>query len=86
MASHEVIREKRNDESRQCLEPLVDARRRRLRSPEHRCISRGGIRSAARQAIDWGPFVALWMLVTFILLLRAVKTVREQLERETAPN
>ncbi|MGE0646273.1 MAG: hypothetical protein AB7P24_21695 [Nitrospira sp.] len=33
---------------------------------------------ATANSIDWGPFVALWMLVTFILLLRAVQWAREQ--------
>jgi hypothetical protein len=33
---------------------------------------------AAAGAIDWGPFVALWLLGSFLLLLRAGRWVRQQ--------
>jgi len=41
---------------------------------------------ASANSIDWGPFVALWLLATFILLLRAVRWAREILERGSTPN
>jgi hypothetical protein len=28
---------------------------------------------AAANSIDWGPLVALWLLVTFVMLLRSTK-------------
>lgn len=31
-------------------------------------------------SIDWGPFVALWMLVAFVLQLRALRWARERLD------
>lgn len=34
-------------------------------------------------SIDWGPFVALWMLATFMLLLRAVTWARESITSAT---
>jgi hypothetical protein len=33
---------------------------------------------ANAESIDWGPFVALWMLATFVLQLRAVRWARER--------
>ncbi len=38
---------------------------------------------ATANSIDWGPFVALWMLVAFILLLRAMPWAREQIAQAT---
>ena len=35
---------------------------------------------SAANSIDWGPFVALWLLVTFIMLLRSSKWAKEQSE------
>jgi hypothetical protein len=40
---------------------------------------------AAANSIDWGPFVALWMLATFVQLLRTVRWAKEQVAR-TTPN
>ena len=34
---------------------------------------------ANAESIDWGPFVALWMLATFVLQLRAQRWARERL-------
>lgn len=34
---------------------------------------------ANSESIDWGPFVALWMLATFVLQLRALRWARERL-------
>lgn len=31
------------------------------------------------ESIDWGPFVALWMLATFVLQLRALRWARQRL-------
>ncbi|HST20812.1 MAG TPA: hypothetical protein VLR90_06835 [Blastocatellia bacterium] len=39
---------------------------------------------ASAHSIDWGPFVALWMLAAFVLLLLAVKWAGENVERELA--
>jgi hypothetical protein len=39
---------------------------------------------AAANSIDWGPFVALWMLAAFLLLLRAVPWAREKIARATS--
>jgi hypothetical protein len=33
---------------------------------------------SAAKSIDWGPFVALWLLAAFVLLLRAAQWAREQ--------
>ena len=41
---------------------------------------------ATANSIDWGPFVALWLLVTFVLVLRAARWARERVEREPTPN
>jgi len=38
---------------------------------------------AAANSIDWGPFVALWLLAAFLLLLRAVPWAREKLASAT---
>lgn len=36
---------------------------------------------ASASSIDWGPFVALWMLATYVMLLRALPWAREQVAR-----
>jgi len=40
---------------------------------------------AGAHSIDWGPFVALWMLATFVLVLRALPWARDHASR-AAPN
>jgi hypothetical protein len=40
---------------------------------------------ATAKSIDWGPFVALWMLASFVLLLRAVPWARTQVSQASHP-
>ena len=39
----------------------------------------------AAGSFDWGPFVALWMVVTFVMLLRSQRWAREILARGATP-
>lgn len=41
---------------------------------------------ASAESIDWGPFVALWMLANFVLLLRSRRWAEEVLAGAIAPS
>lgn len=40
---------------------------------------------ATAKSIDWGPFVALWLVASFVMLLLAERWARERVERDANP-